>query len=200
MSKRQCVKEQVVGLCTSVKVFLLISLQTTQILPLKWSSHNKVLAIVKFLYYSLSLTLWSVPHLMPLAYSPAVLSRVVLLASLLVLMCSPFRSSACPRTWASTASFIQCIFILHSGISYLGFVHFRIVLSSFPGLWLSSCILGWPVRSVICYPLLGVHSSMSIVRLIMTGYCCNHLDGQLNYWASAHSLIGGITIYQLCNW
>ena len=29
---------------------------------------------------------------------------------------------------------------------------------------------------------------------------CNHLDGQFNYWASAHWLISGTTMYQLCNW
>ena len=72
-------------------------------------------------------------------------------------------------------------------------------LSSFPGPWLGNCILGWPVWPVIGYPLLGVHPSMSIVRLIMNGYYCNHLDGQLNYWASAHWLISGTTIYWLCD-
>ena len=53
--------------------------------------------------------------------------------------------------------------------------------------------MGWPV---IGYPLLGVHPSMSVVRLIMIGYHCNCLDGQLNYQTSAHWLISGATDYQ----
>ena len=72
-------------------------------------------------------------------------------------------------------------------------------LSSFSSLQLGKCILGWLVWPVIGYPLLGVHPSMSIVRLIVIGYYCNHLDGQLNYWASAHRLIGVTTMYQLCD-
>ena len=72
-------------------------------------------------------------------------------------------------------------------------------LSSFPGPWLGSCILGWPVWPVVGYPLLGVHSSMSIVRLIMIGYLCNQLDGHFNYQASANWLIGGTTMYWLCD-
>ena len=47
--------------------------------------------------------------------------------------------------------------------------------------------------------MIGAHPSMSIVRLIVIGYHCNHLDGQLNYQASAHWLIGGATMYQLSN-
>ena len=43
-------------------------------------------------------------------------------------------------------------------------------------------------------------SNQSIVRLIMIGCHCNCLDGQLNYGASAHWLIGGTTMYWLCNW
>ena len=30
-------------------------------------------------------------------------------------------------------------------------------------------------------PFLGVHPSISIVKLITIGYCCNCLDGQFNY-------------------
>ena len=84
--------------------------------------------------------------------------------------------------------------------SLSGLCALRDSLSSFPGPWLGSCILGWPVWPVIGYPLLGVHPSMSIVRLVMIGYHCNCLDGQLNYWASAHWLIGGTTMYWLCIW
>ena len=72
-------------------------------------------------------------------------------------------------------------------------------LSSFPSLWLGRCTLGWAVWPVVGYPLLGVHPSISIVRMIMIGYCCHCLDGQLNYQASAHWLIGVTTMYQLCD-
>ena len=49
------------------------------------------------------------------------------------------------------------------------------------------------------YSMIGAHPSMSIVRLIVIGYHCNCLDGQLNYQASAHWLICGATMYQLCD-
>ena len=65
-------------------------------------------------------------------------------------------------------------------------------LSSFPSLQLGRCTLGWPV---VDYPLLGVHPSISIVKLIMIGYHCNHLDGQLNCQASAHWLISVTIMY-----
>ena len=70
-------------------------------------------------------------------------------------------------------------------------------LSSFPSLWLGMCTLGWPIWPMIGFPLLGVHPSISIVKLIMIGYCCNHLDGQPNCWASAHWLISVMTMYWL---
>ena len=38
---------------------------------------------------------------------------------------------------------------------------------------------------------------MSIVRVVMIGYCCNCLGGQLNFQASTHWLICGATNYQL---
>ena len=60
---------------------------------------------------------------------------------------------------------------------------------------LGSCILGWPVWPVIVYPMIGPHPSVSVVRLIMIGYHCTHLDGQLNYQASTHWLISGTTMY-----
>ena len=55
--------------------------------------------------------------------------------------------------------------------------------------------MGWPDWPVIGYPLLGVHASMSIVKLTVLGYCCNCLNGQLNYWASALWLIGATIMY-----
>ena len=59
-------------------------------------------------------------------------------------------------------------------------------LSSFPSLLLTRCTLGLPVWPVIGFPLLGVHPTISIVKLIMIGYHCNCLDGQLNCWAFPH--------------
>ena len=53
-------------------------------------------------------------------------------------------------------------------------------LSSFPSLLLGRCILGWPVWPVIGFPLLGVHQSISIVKLIVISYHSNCLEGQLN--------------------
>ena len=121
-----------------------------------------------------------------------------------------FRSSACP----------DVLYLMHLSLSedldfcslfYLGYICIALWDSlsglcafwdsspSFPDPWLGNCILGWPVWPVIGYPLLGVHPSMSIVRLIVIGYSCNCLDGQLNYQASAHWLIGGTTMYQICD-
>ena len=73
-------------------------------------------------------------------------------------------------------------------------------LSSFPSLLLGRCTLEWSVQPVIGSPLLGVHPSISIVKLIMIGYHCNHLAGQLNCWAFTHLLIGVTIMYQLCYW
>ena len=71
-------------------------------------------------------------------------------------------------------------------------------LSSFLSILLGRCTLGWLVWPVIGYTLLGVHPSISIVKLIMIGYHCNCLDGQLNCWASTHWLIGVTIMYWLC--
>ena len=136
---------------------------------------------------------------------------VLFSAALPVLMCSACRSSACPD--------VLCLMQLSlsdelgvCSLFYLGYIHIALCdslsglcalwdsLSSFACPWLDSCILGWPVWPVIIYPLLGVHPSISIVRLILIGYHCNCLDGQLNYQASAHRLIGVTTIYWFCNW
>ena len=42
---------------------------------------------------------------------------------------------------------------------------------------------------VVGYLLLGIHPSMTLVKLIVIGYYCNCLDGQHNCWASTHWLI-----------
>ena len=72
--------------------------------------------------------------------------------------------------------------------------------SSFPSLLLGRCTLAWPVWPVVGFPLLDVHQGISIVKLIMIGYHCNCLDGQLNCWAFTHWLIGVTIMYPLCYW
>ena len=57
-------------------------------------------------------------------------------------------------------------------------------------------LLDWPV---IGYPLLGVHPSISVLKLTVIGYHCNHLDGQINYQASALWLTGVTIMYQICD-
>ena len=86
-----------------------------------------------------------------------------------LVFCSPF--------------YLGC-FALYPGIACLGYVHYGI-----------SCLAS---QALICFPLLGVHPSVSIVKLIMIDYCCNCLDGQLNCQASVHWLIGVTTMYWLC--
>ena len=67
---------------------------------------------------------------------------------------------------------------------------------SFPSLLLGRCTQGWLVQPVIGFPLLGVHPSISIVKLIMIGYHCNCLDGKLNCWVFAHWVISVTIMYQ----
>ena len=52
-------------------------------------------------------------------------------------------------------------------------------LSNFPSLPLGRCTLGQPVWPVIGFPLLGVHPSISIVKLIMIHYHSNAWMGSL---------------------
>ena len=65
-------------------------------------------------------------------------------------------------------------------------------------------LLGFVHSGLAClaigYPITGAHPSMSIVRLIMIGYHCNCMGELFNYQTSAHWLIGGATMYQLCSW
>ena len=96
--------------CTYVRVYiwwviLYLTCRQLRFSPYSGAVTTKVLTMVVFLYYPLSLALWSILCLIPLAQSAAVLTGVSL-GQLLILMCSPFRSSACPRIWAFTVSFI----------------------------------------------------------------------------------------------
>ena len=151
---------------------------------------TEALAVVVFLYYLLILALWSVLCLMPSL--PSLLQCCWVLLSW---------SSACLVVLLKGAllvwgfGLLQCLFYwvhIHIALwqSLSGLVHSGIALSGFPGPWLGSYILGW---HVIGNPMIDALPSMSIVRLIMIGYHCNHLDGQLNHQASAHWLIIGAT-------
>ena len=81
--------------------------------------------------------------------------------------------------WGSAAPFYSGCFLIEPWDS----------LPDLPGLQLGRCILGYLVWFVIGYPLLGVHPSVTLVKLIVIGYCCNCLDGQLNCLTSTHCLI-----------
>ena len=41
--------------------------------------------------------------------------------------------------------------------------------------------------------MIGAYLSVSIVSSVLIGYCCNCLDGQLNYQAFTHCIIGRTT-------
>ena len=114
--------------------------------------------------------------------------------------CSLFNAAQLVWGFGLLQPFYQGCFCIAPWDSLSGLCALWDSLSSFPSLWLGRCTLGWPVWPVVGYPLLGVHASISIVKLIVIGYHCNHLDGQLNCWASAHWLIGITTLYWLCNW
>ena len=107
-----------------------------------------------------------------------------------------------PGIWAVVAPLFR-VFCIAPWDSLSGLCALWGSLSSFPSLLLGRCTLGWPVWPVIGYPLLGVHPSISIVKLIVIGYHCNCLDGQLNYQASAHWLSQcdyHVSIYATSDW
>ena len=81
---------------------------------------------------------------------------------------------------AFAAPFLSRVFHIAPLDSLSGLCALWDSLSRFPSLCWGRCTVGWPVWPVVGYPLLGVHPSISIVKLIVIGYCCNHLDGHLN--------------------
>ena len=133
-----------------------------------------------------------------------------------------FCSSVCPLVLSLMEFCLSCYYLLNAaqlvwGSGLLQPLLFRVFfigswdspswlcalwdsLCSFPSLWLNRCTLGWPVWPVIGFPLLGVYPSISVVKLIVIGYCCNCLDGQLHCQASAHWVISVTIMYQLCYW
>ena len=139
---------------------------------------------------------------MPYAFLPSLLQCCWVLLSLssacLVVLCLMQLSLSEDFGFCSLFYAVHICTALWDSLS--GLVHSGIALSGFPGPWLGSCILGWPVWPVIGYPMIGSNPSMSIGRLIMNGYHCNCLDEQLNCQASANWLISGATNYWLCYW
>ena len=158
-----------------------------------------MLVVVVFLL--LFLVSGSVEYPMPYA-SCLVSCRVVWRCSVvqLVLRYSPLMELCLSEELDFCSPFyLGCCFCIAPWGSLSGLCALWDSLSSFPSLWLGRCTLGWPVWPVIGFPLLGVNPSISVVKLIMIGYCCNYLDWQLNCWASAHWLISVTTMYWLCN-
>ena len=131
---------------------------------------------------------------MPYALLPSLLQCCLVLLSLssacLIVLCLMQLSLSEDLSFCSLFYPVHICTALCDSLS--GLVHSGIALSGFPGPLLGSCILGWPAWPVIGYPMIGTHPSMPIIRLIMIGYHCNCLDGQLNYQASAHWLIRGL--------
>ena len=82
-------------------------------------------------------------------------------------------------------------FAWYPGIACLGYVHYG-VASKPP---IGQVHSGMACLACDWFPLLGVHPSISIVKLIVIGYHCNCLDGQLNCWAFAHWLIDVTIMY-----
>ena len=87
----------------------------------------------------------------------------------------------CLSGFGALQSLLSRVFCIASWDSLSGLCASWDNLSSFPSLSSGRCTLGRPVWPVVGYPLLGVHPNITIVKLIAIGYCCNCLDGQLNY-------------------
>ena len=86
-----------------------------------------------------------------------------------------------------TPFYLGCL-ALHFGVVCLGEMYLGIAcLTSITPDWSG---VSWDslVLPGIGYPLFSVHPSKTIVTLVMIGYCCNCLDGHLNYWTSTHWL------------
>ena len=143
----------------------------------------------------MSLALWSI-----LCFMPSLLQcelEIILRSSdcLLVSLDVPSLFSLSTMFWAFCSPSLFRVFCIVPWDSLSGLCALWGSLSSFPRLLLGRCTLGWLVWPVIGFPLLGVHPSISIVKLIMIGYHCNRLDGQLYCWAFAHWLIGVTIMY-----
>ena len=135
-------------------------------------------------------SLLSIPWLCGVSYAlylmPSLLQCGLDVFCLMWLSCprySPLRSSACLRIWGLQPLLFR-VFCIALWVSLSGLHASWDSLSSFLSLRLGSGIVGRIVWPFIVYPLLGLHPCMSIVRWVVIGYCCNHLDGQLNYWTT----------------
>ena len=151
------------------------------------ASYDKVIGCSSKSLLSLSLALWSiyVLYLLPAMWSGMFCSTYVVVVQLiprysanaarLVLRCSPYWSSACPR-FGVLQPLLSRVFCIAPWDSLSGLCASWIVC-------LASRASDWQVHPriacLVCggYLLLGVHPSMTIVKLIMIGYRCNSLDG-----------------------
>ena len=90
----------------------------------------------------------------------------------------------CKAPWDSLSE------LMHSGIACLASQGPDLAVAvwdGLSGLWLVDL---WLVPTQVC---------LSVVSLVVIGYHCNCLDGQLNYQAFTHWLISRATNYRLCN-
>ena len=153
------------------------------------SSHNKDMILVAILYWQSFMALWSILYLMPVSQPPSMQVYLVAFPYLVFLSCLFFS----PTFWLLQLGFcnpfyLGC-FLIEPWDSLSGYVH--------PGIafWLPKPLIGQVHSGVACLVFwlatfcLGVHPSMTLVKLIMIGYHCNYLDGQLNCLASTHWLI-----------
>ena len=150
---------------------------------------------------SLSLALWGILCLLPSILQCSLVVLLVLRYFCLIQLSlfSDYPSNIIYPLPGALQSLLSRVFCISPWDSLSGLYASWDSLSSFLGLWLGRCTLGWPVWPVVGYPLLGVHPSITIARLIMIGYCCNCLDGQLNYWASTQWQISVTIMYWIRN-
>ena len=105
--------------------------------------------------------------------SLCVLAFPVFFSSLQLGFCSPFYvGCSLIEPWDSLSGYV------HPGIA---------CLASQASDW-AGAFWGSLSGFVVGYLLLGVHPSMTLVKLIMIGYCCDCFDGQLNCLVSTHWL------------
>ena len=91
--------------------------------------------------------------------------------------------------WGSAVPFYPGYFLIEPWDSLSDYVHPGIACLAFWASDWAGAFWGSLSGFVISHLLLGVHPSVTLVKLIVIGYCCNCLDGQLNYLGSTHWLV-----------
>ena len=117
--------------------------------------------------YTLAPLLW--PHV-PLCF--------LFSASLLLLLLLSFVLSLCPL--------LSRVFSIEPWNSLSGYVHPGIACLAF---WASDLVGAFWTSLSDYPPLLGAYPSMTFVKLIVIGHCCDCLGGWLNCLAFTHLLI-----------